>query len=56
MWHARELLDETDVVIGPPTQSGEITGIATMPEKWRRTEVLVVSHRSDDMLATDRRL
>jgi hypothetical protein len=52
-WHARKLLDETHMVMDPATQSGEITGIATTPAESRRTQVLIVSNRSDHILPAD---
>ncbi|MEJ2558776.1 MAG: immune inhibitor A [Anaerolineae bacterium] len=52
-WHARKLLDETHMVMDAATQSGEITGIATTPAVSRRTQVLIVSNRSDHILTSD---
>ena len=52
-WHARKLLDETYMIMDPVTQSGEITGINTTPANSRRTQVLIVSNRSDHILTSD---
>jgi hypothetical protein len=52
-WHARKLLDETHMVMDTATQSGEITDIAATPVGSRRTQVLIVSNRSDHILTAD---
>lgn len=52
-WRARQLLDETRMVMDPETQSGEITDIPTTPASSRRTQVLIVSNRSDHILTAD---
>lgn len=52
-WHARKLLAETHMMIDEDTQSGEITGIRTTPAESRRTQVLIVTNRSDHILPAD---
>jgi hypothetical protein len=41
------------MVMDADTQSGEITGIATTPAESRRTQVLIVTNRSDHILTSD---
>ncbi len=52
-WHARKLLSEIHMMVDDTTESGEITGIRTTPVESRRTQVLIVSNRSDHIITAD---
>jgi hypothetical protein len=52
-WHARELLGEMHMLVDNATESGEITDIPTTPAESRRTQVLIVSNRSDHIITAD---